>query len=210
MKIIDCQQGTDEWRAARAGIATASEFGAVLARPKDGRGEAVTRRNYRDRLVVERLAGRPVENGFTTAAIRQGTEREPTARVAYEIGRRTFISEVGVCLHDSIECGASPDGLIGSDGGVEIKCPEISAHIAYLKRTDEPPEYRAQIQGNLWITGRQWWDFISFNPEFPAALRMVVRRVQRDDAYIKQLELAVRLFMDEVRADEAELRAVAA
>jgi hypothetical protein len=210
MRIIDVQQGTDAWRLARAGLATASEFGAILARPKDGKGEATTRRNYRARLVVERLSGQPVSNGFESFATRQGTEREPSARAAYEITRRAFVSEVGVCVHDEIECGASPDGFIGDDGGVEIKSPELATHIEYLRRTDAPPEYKAQIQGNLWITGRRWWDFVSFNPDFPDGLRLVVHRVLRDEPYIKQLDLAVRLFMDEVRAEEAELRKLAA
>lgn len=208
MRIIECTQGTDEWKAARAGIATASEFAAILSKPKDGKGESTGRRNYRVRLVVERLSGRPIEGGFTSAATRQGTEREPSARAAYEIHTGNVVQEIGVCLHDELECGASPDGLVGDDGGVEIKCPELAAHLDYLRRKDEPPEYRAQIQGNLWITGRQWWDFVSFNPDFPPHLQLVVRRVQRDPKYIAALEFAVYLFMDEVRAEEAEVRAL--
>jgi hypothetical protein len=208
VKVIACTQGTDEWRAARAGIATASEFAAILSKPRDGKGEATGRRNYRVRLVVERLAGRPLEGGFTSAATRQGTEREPLAREAYETHTGNLVQEVGVCRHDELECAASPDGLISPDGGVEIKCPELAAHLDYIRRRDEPPEYRAQIQGNLWITGRQWWDFVSFNPDFPPHLQLVIRRVPRDEKYITGLELAVRLFMDEVRAEEAEVRAL--
>jgi hypothetical protein len=208
VKIIPCQQGTDEWRAARAGIATASEFGCILAKARSGNDEATTRRNYRVRLVVERLAGKPLEGGFATFATRQGTEREPLAREAYEVRTGNLVQEVGVCLHDELACGASPDGLVNDDGGVEIKCPELAAHLDYLRRKDEPPEYRAQIQGNLWITGRAWWDFVSFNPDFPPHLQLLVRRVPRDDKYIAGLEFNVRMFLGEVAEEEAAVRAL--
>lgn len=204
MKIVDCIQGTDEWKAARAGIATASSFDAVMA--KIASGEAATRRNYRVRLVVERLTGRPLEGGFTSAAIRQGHEREPDARAAYETHTKRFVSEVGLCLHDRLECAASPDGLVGDDGGVEIKCPELSAHLDYFNRKDEPPEYRPQIQGNLWITGRAWWDFVSFNPDFPEHMQLVIRRVYPNLDYQVQLAAEVDRFMCEVRAEVAKLR----
>lgn len=208
MRIIRCEQNTPEWRAARCGIATASEFAAILSKGRSG-DEATGRRNYRARLAVERLTGRPVENGFTSAATRQGHEREPVARLAYEF-RGDIVSDVGFCQHDELLCGSSPDGLVGDSGGVELKCPELSAHIAYWRRADEPPEYRAQIQGNLWITGREWWDFVSFNPDFPEPLQLLVRRVYRDDAYIAQLDLAVRLFLDEVEAEVEQLQRLAA
>jgi hypothetical protein len=208
MRVVDCLQGSPEWYAARAGIATASNFGDILARARSGSGEATTRRNYRARLVVERLAGKPVEGGFSNHATRQGQDREPMARDRYMVSSGNYVTQVGLCMHDTLECASSPDGLIDLTGGAEIKCPELSAHIDYLRRSDEPPEYRPQIQGNLWITGRQWWDFISFNPDFPTHLQLVVRRVMRDEKYITALELAVRLFMDEVRAEEAEIRAL--
>lgn len=203
--ILDCDQGSPEWFAARAGIATASCFSNILAKIKSG--EAADRRNYRARLVVERLTGKVID-GYQSAAMRQGTEREPIARAAYEARTRRFVETVGFIRHDEIECGGSPDGLIDDDGLLEIKCPELATHLAYLRLKAEPPEYTAQIQGNLWLSGRAWADFVSFNPDFPAHLQLIVRRVPRDDFYIKQLELMVRLFMDEVRAEEAEVRAL--
>ena len=207
MKISTYDQGTPEWHAARCGIATASGFADVLATVKTG--EAASRRNYRARLVVERLTGKAVET-FQTHAMRQGTEREPIARRAYEIQTGALVREVGFCRHDELEAGASPDGLIDDDGGLEIKCPELATHLSYLRIPGAPAEYIAQIQGCMWITGRAWWDFASFNPDFPPNLQLTVRRIARDDRYIAALALAVELFMAEVREEESALLQLAA
>lgn len=161
MIIIDHPQGSEEWLASRSGIATASCFADVMAVIKSG--EAASRRNYRAKLVVERLTGKPVK-GFVTKAMEQGTEREPLARVAYEAETGNSVSEVGLCRHDTLECGASPDGLIGDKGGLEIKCPELATHLEYLRLKTVPAEYFWQVQGGLWITGREWWDFVSSIP----------------------------------------------
>lgn len=198
MIIIDHPQGSEEWLASRSGIATASCFADVMAVIKSG--EAASRRNYRAKLVVERLTGKPVK-GFVTKAMEQGTEREPLARVAYEAETGNSVSEVGLCRHDTLECGASPDGLIGDKGGLEIKCPELATHLEYLRLKTVPADYFWQVQGGLWITGREWWDFVSFNPDFPENLQLAVRRVQRDEDAIKRLSAEVARFMDEVRAE---------
>ena len=198
MIIIDHPQGSEEWLASRSGIATASCFADVMAVIKSG--EAASRRNYRAKLVVERLTGKPVK-GFVTKAMEQGTEREPLARVAYEAETGNSVSEVGLCRHDTLECGASPDGLIGDKGGLEIKCPELATHLEYLRLKTVPVEYFWQVQGGLWITGREWWDFVSFNPDFPENLQLAVRRVQRDEDAIKRLSAEVARFMDEVSAE---------
>lgn len=205
MLLVDCIQGTPEWRAARCGIATASGFADVLATIKNG--EAAARRNYRAKLVVERLTGKVIDT-FQSAAMKQGVEREPLARDAYMVHSGNLVQQVGFMRHDTLEAGASPDGLIDDDGGLEIKCPELATHLAYLRLKAEPPEYTAQIQGCMWISGRAWWDFASFNPDFPPHLQLVVRRVPRDEKYIAGLALAVELFMGEVRAEEAEIRAL--
>lgn len=202
---IDCQQGSPEWFAARLGIASASCFSDILATIKTG--EAAARRNYRAKLVVERLTGKQIPT-FETAAMRQGIEREPLARAAYELRSGAWVDEVGFCRHDTLEAGASPDGLIGNDGGLEIKCPELATHLAYLRLQDVPPDYIPQVQGNLWITGREWWDFVSFNPDFPEHLQLMVKRVQRDDKYIKVLALAVEQFLAEVCEEEAYFRKI--
>lgn len=205
MKIIDFPQGTPEWLASRAGIATASEFSAIMARIKSG--EAAERRNYRAKLVVERLTKKPILT-FQSAAMKQGQEREPDARIAYMVRTGAVVDQVGLCRHDELEAGASPDGLISADGGLEIKCPELAAHLAYLRMKAEPQEYTWQIQGGMWITGRQWWDFVSYNPDFPEHLQLVVRRIRRDEAAIEQLAAEVAKFMDEVRAEEQQIRSL--
>lgn len=206
MKIFNVEQGTPEWFACRQGIATASCFANVLATIKSG--ESAERRNYRARLVIERLTGKTIKT-FQNAAMLQGTEREPDARAAYESHTRRFVDAVGFMRHDAIEAGASPDGLIDDDGLLEIKAPELATHLEYIQSAAEPAKYRPQIQGQLWISNRQWCDFVSFNPDFPPPLQLVIRRVQRDEKFIAGLALAVELFMSEVREEEAAVRKMA-
>jgi YqaJ-like viral recombinase domain len=203
MRVIECEQGSAQWLAERAGKATASEFASVMAKIKSG--EAAERKNYRTRLVVERLTGKPIPT-FQSAAMRQGTEREPDARMAYMIKTGAVVDQVGFCAHDTLSAGASPDGLIGADGGLEIKCPELSAHLEYLKLDREPKIYSWQIQGCMWITGRSWWDFVSYNPDFPEQLQLCVRRVQRDMEAIDLLEREVEKFLLEVDQEELLIR----
>lgn len=200
MKVINCPQRSEAWFAARLGIATASCFSSILATIKSG--ESAERRNYRARLVVERLTGKSIST-FTTAAMQQGVDREPLARAAYESRTGTFVDEVGFVRHDTLEAGCSPDGLIDADGCLEIKAPELAAHLEYLRLKAEPPKYTAQIQGQLWLAERDWCDFVSFNPDFPPHLQLIVRRIQRDEKYIAGLALAVELFMSEVREETA-------
>jgi hypothetical protein len=195
MKIIECTQGTPEWFSARCGVASASRFGAIMATVKTG--EAAERRNYKTDLVVERLTGRPLE-GFTSQAMKQGIEREPFARMAYEAQTGNIVQEVGFCRLEDMDAGASPDGLLGDDGGLEIKCPERSAHLRYLQQDAEPPEYTWQIQGGMWVTGRAFWDFVSWNPDFPEHLQLIVRRIKRNDDAIKKLSAEVTKFLAEV------------
>lgn len=204
MKIVSAEQKTEEWFAARLGKATASNFSKVLATIKSG--EASERRNYRVKLALERITGKQ-EEVFVNDAMRQGTEREPLARIAYEAHTGHMVEEVGFCLHDTLECGASPDGLIDADGGLEIKCPTPGKHFDYLRQKAEPPEYTAQIQGCMWITGRQWWDFVSYSPEFPDNASLIVRTIRRDNEYIDRLAAAVEAFMTEVRGDVDTIRA---
>jgi len=163
------EQGSIEWFQERAGKATASRFKDIIATIKSG--EAAVRRNYKAQLVVERLTGVAQET-YTNAAMQYGTETEPLARIAYEFRTDNKVSEVGFIQHKELLAGCSPDGLIGTDGGVEIKCPFQSAvHIETLLN-GMPKEHMAQIQGTLWITGRSWWDFVSFDPRLPAHLQL--------------------------------------
>lgn len=207
MKVFDCEQRSPEWFAARAGIATASCFASILATIKNG--EAAERRNYRARLVVERLTGRCVES-FSTPAMKQGTEREPLARDAYMVRTGNLVSEIGFIRHDEIECGGSPDGLVDDDGLLEIKAPELATHLEYLRLPAGacPSRYAAQVQGQLWLAERAYCDFVSYNPDFPEHLQLVVRRVPRDEKAIASIKFAVGLFMEEVRAEESEIRSL--
>lgn len=193
MRIIDAPQGSTQWLQARLGKATGSRFADVLA---GGRG--LTRRAYATQLALEIITGQPVET-YTSPAMELGVEREPVARAHYEALTGNFVTEVGFCLHDSLSCGVSPDGLIDEDGGLEIKCPRERTHVEYLSLPAEPACYTAQIQGCLWVTQRKWWDFVSFNPAFPPNARLIVRRVLRDEAYIRQLQESVQAFVLEVQ-----------
>ena len=198
-------QGSIEWFQARAGLATASRFKDVLAKIKSG--EAAVRKNYKAQLVVERLTGLAQET-YTNAAMQYGTETEPLARAAYEFRSDNQVEEIGFIRHKELLTGCSPDGLIGKDGGVEIKCPFQSAvHIETLLN-GMPPEHMAQIQGTLWITGRQWWDFVSFDPRLPAHLQIYIRRIERDGKYISDLETEVIAFLSEITETVEKLEAL--
>ena len=195
MRVLSAEQRSPEWFAARLGKATASQFANVLAAKT-----TAANRNYRVKLALERITGKQ-EEVYVNDAMKQGTEREPLARIAYEGLTGNLVEEVGLCLHDTLECGASPDGLIDAVKGLEIKCPTPGKHIEYLRIKAEPPEYTAQIQGCMWITGRTEWDFVSFCPEFPENAQLIVRTIQRDAAYIEKLAAAVEVFMQEVAAE---------
>ena len=200
MKVIDVSQGESEWFAARLGRPTGSVYSDVLAKGKDG-GKSVTRQKLIVKLALELATGKPATQGFKSQAMLDGTEREPFARALYESSRGVFVEEVGFCQHDTIFTGVSPDGLVGDDGLCEFKCPSEAVHRDYMLRKDEPPEYRAQIQGQMWVTGRKWTDFVSYHPDFPENAQLIVRRVHRDDAYITKLEAEVIKLNAEVQAE---------
>lgn len=198
-------QGSPEWHALRLGNATGSNFDACLAKGK-GLAEATTRRNYRIRLALERITGKSHESGFKSTHMDTGTEREPFARMAYEGQTGAIVEEVPYIPHKFLRAGVSPDGLVGSDGMVEIKCPSPAVHWEYLQLDGQPPsEYRAQIMGQMWVTGRQWVDFVSYSPDFPDALQLRVTRVVRDEAYITTLENEVSRFLADVEATVREI-----
>jgi putative phage-type endonuclease len=195
---VSAPQGSDEWRQERCGSATASCFDAVMAKIKVG--EAMTRIKYRLQLATERLTGIPVD-GYQNAAMRFGIETEPQARMAYEAMRGVIVDEVGFVKHPRIQnCGASPDGLVGDDGMVEIKCPESTTHLTWMEAGVVPSEHVAQIQGQMAVCERQWVDFVSFDPRFPPNLQLFIVRVSRDDNYIKTLETEVLAFLAGVDA----------
>lgn len=198
-------QGTEEWLAERVGFATASRFKDIMATIKTG--EAAARRNYRAQLVVERLTGKQ-QDSFQNDAMRHGTETEPDARIAYEATTGKLVGEVGFIKHNIISAGCSPDGLIGEDGGLEIKCPyQTAIHIETLL-TGMPSEHIAQIQGAMWITGRKWWDFVSFDPRLPEHLQLRIERIERDASFIAKLESQVEIFLREVNENVRALQSL--
>lgn len=197
-------QRTNEWFSARLGKVTASRIADVCARTKSGWGAG--RKNYMAELVAERLTGARSE-GFTNAAMQWGTDMEPEARIAYEFYRDASVAETGFVPHPSIaDTGASPDGLVGDDGLVEIKAPNTATHLETLLGGELPQKYFFQIQWQLACTGRQWCDFCSFDPRLPESMRLFVRRIPRDDTCIRNLEKEVQQFLSELREIVSELR----
>jgi putative phage-type endonuclease len=201
-------QGTPEWLLARAGHVTASRFKDVLATVRVG--EAAGRRDYRWQLVTERLTGLPQES-YTNTAMQWGTDHERAARDAYDAHTGELVALEGFVLHSDIPwVGCSPDGFVGTDGAVEIKCPYGSVVHVQTISGGMPSEHRAQVQGVLWVTGRDWCDFISYDPRMPEKLQLHVERVKRDDAYIEKLEAEVRKFLVEVEQMHMQLLVMAA
>jgi len=191
MNIVDCQQGTPEWLAARAGKVTASMISAVLMKP-----ETAGFRDYQAQLVAEILTGKAQGSDFTNAAMQFGTETEPLARSAYEAHNGFSVDEMGMVIHPTIDrAGASPDGLVGDLGLVEIKCPKVATHLAYLVAGVVPTTYKNQMSWQMACTGRDWCDFVSFRPDLPENLQLFVVRYQRDPAKIAEMETAVVSFL---------------
>ncbi len=199
MQQSEDEQRTEEWFTIRLGKATGSRFKDVMTKVKYGESAAV--KNYRAQLVSERLTGMK-EEGFTTTAMQWGIDNEDTARLRYELHSGEIVDECGFFQHESLPAGASPDGLIGSDGLLEIKCPNTATHIETLKIQNVPKTYYWQVMGQLWITGRQWCDFVSFDPRMPENAQLFVKRVERDDEAIAELEESVRDFLIEVDREE--------
>lgn len=196
MKIVDCIQGEPEWFAARVGKVSASRIGDLTAKTKSG--YSTSRANYAAELVAERLTGVKAEK-YSNGAMQWGTEQEPVARTMYEFMRNATVTEVGLVLHPTIDMAcASPDGLVGDDGLVEIKCPLTSTHIETLLGGSIDGKYMKQMQWQMACTGRQWCDFASFDPRLPADMQLHVTRVNRDGAMIVELEREVRSFIAEV------------
>jgi len=189
-------QGSPEWFAARVGKLTASRMADAMAKVKAGYG--ASRANLMAEIVVERLTGQKTE-GFTNAAMQHGIDTEPHARAAYEFHTDNTVELIGFVDHPSIAMfGASPDGLIGSAGLLEIKCPGSAAHIGVLLRGAIPGKYQTQMATQLACTGREWCDFVSFDPRLPEEMRLFVKRVQRDESECGRLEREVELFLGEV------------
>jgi putative phage-type endonuclease len=197
------EQRTDDWFAARLGKVTASKVADVVAKTKSG--YSASRDNYMAQLVCERLTGKPTE-GFSNAAMAWGTETEPLARAAYEAKMDVLVDEVGFVDHPTIiMSGASPDGLVGVDGLIEIKCPNSATHIDTLLSQEVPKKYMDQMFWQMACTGRQWCDFVSYDPRLPEDLQLFIKRIPRDNQYIQTLELEIIGFLTETAEKVAKL-----
>ena len=199
------EQRTAEWFAQRLGKVTASKVADVIARTKTG--YSASRENYLAQLVVERFTGQPTES-YTNAAMQWGTDQEPFARAAYENATGVLVEECGLVLHPEIsDSGASPDGLVNDDGLIEIKCPSTATMIETLLDDKIPGKYITQMQWQMACTGRQYCDFVCFDPRMPEGLQLYIKRIERDDAYIADLASEIRKFLAEVEAKVDALKA---
>jgi putative phage-type endonuclease len=205
MKTVEVQQGTAEWKAARAGMITASRICDVIAKIKSG--EAASRRDYKAQLVVERLTGLPAEDGYTNAAMQWGNEQEPFARAAYEFKYGVMVDQVGFVGHPIVvTAGASPDGLVNEDGLVEIKCPKTATHLQYILDGRVPAQYVPQMQWQMECTGRDWCDFVSYDPRIPKEhLQLFVARLHKSAEYCVTLCAEVMALDQEVEEMLARL-----
>ena len=192
---IEIIQGSTEWFYQRLGKVTASRVADVIAKTKSG--YSASRDNYMAQLICERLTNTQGES-FTNAAMQWGTETEPLARSAYE-AHAEMVEEVGFVQHPKIEqAGASPDGLVGLFGMLEIKCPNTATHIDTLLSQIVPTKYITQMQWQMRCCERQWCDFVSFDPRLPQDLQLFVKRIDFDAAYVATLEEEVNLFLKEL------------
>lgn len=199
-------QRTSEWFAQRAGKVTASRVADVVARTKTG--YSASRDNYLAQLVVERMTGAAVES-YSNAAMQWGTDQEPFARAAYEMAQGVMVEETGFVPHPTIDMsGASPDGLVGDDGLVEIKCPNTAGMIDALLGAEVPAKYIHQMQWQMACTGRAWCDYVVFDPRMPEGLRLFIKRIKRDDAIISTLETEISKFLAEVSDRVTKLEAL--
>ena len=201
------EQGTAEWFAERCGKVTASRIADMMAKTKTGYGAG--RKNYLAQLTVERITG-TVEDSFTSPAMRWGTETEPMAREAYQEATLTPVTEVGFIPHPNWpdDAGASPDGLVGDDGLVEIKCPNTATHIETLKTGVIADKYVKQMQWQMACTQRHWCDFVSFDPRMPEGLNIWIKRVERDKDAIVEIEQELEAFLADLQADVEALEAM--
>jgi putative phage-type endonuclease len=189
MILVDIDQLSDDWFEARGAIPTASGFDRIVT----SRGEpSKQQKAYLYQLAGESILGRK-EEGYTNYAMQRGIELEPEARGYYELVKGVEVQQVGLCYPDKkMKYACSPDGLVGDDGMIEIKCPVIHTHVEYLLNNKIPTAYIQQVQGSLLITGRDWCDFMSYYP----GLRALIVRVERDEKFIKKLSNELDSFCD--------------
>lgn len=200
MQIVrDMIQGSDEWLELRAGKITASNFSKVMAK-----GAGKTRKSYMYQLAAEIITGEPIET-YKNAAMEWGNECEPQARAMYELDQNVTVKEVAF-VHGPEMVGVSPDGEVGDEGLLEIKCPATTTQIERFLADKFPTTYKAQVQGQLWVCEREWCDFLSFDPRIDGDASYWLTRVVRDDDYITELAKEVEIFKQELLSIVDKLR----
>ena len=193
------EQGTPEWHELRRGKVTASRVADILAKTKTG--PSASRQNYLIELALQRIT-KTIEPSYTNAAMEWGTATEPQARVAYEVATHNFVDQVPFIDHPTIKgFGCSPDGLVGADGLLEIKCPNSATHWEYFKSKEPPKKYFIQMQAQMAVTGAKWCDFVSFDPRMPERSQLLVVNVHRDSEFILYMEAEIKQFLNEVEAE---------
>ena len=197
-------QRTEEWYSVRIGRVTASRVADIMAKTKSG--PSASRKNYMAELVCERLTGTKADS-FTSSAMQWGIDNEAAARQAYEAQMFADVAQIGFVDHPSIKmAGCSPDGLVGDDGLIEIKCPNTATHIETLISGEADKKYFAQMQMQMSCTGRAWCDFVSYDPRLPVDLMLFIKRVPRDDAFIAEMEAEITAFLSELDETVEKLR----
>ncbi|WP_367863706.1 lambda exonuclease family protein [Pseudomonas guariconensis] len=201
------EQRSAEWFAARLGCVTASRVKDVMASGRGGAPSA-TRKNYMMELLCERLTGQSGGADLSrNAAVQRGVELEPFACMAYEADKGLMVVETGLVMHPTIAgFGASPDGLVGDDGVLEIKCPNTATHIATMQSERHDPQYEWQMLAQMACTGRAWADFVSYDDRLPEPLQYVCHRFERDFKRIREMESEIKAFLEELSDLEKEMR----
>jgi len=202
MKIHDCIQGSPEWHLLRLGMVTGSRFKDAQAQNRQKTGPGETSIKYMAELIAERIKLEPAES-YTSEAMQWGTATESEARMHYQEATDNIVTQVGFVQRDEY-VGCSPDGLVGSDGMVEIKCPNSATHLKYVMIGGLPRDYEVQVQGNLWVCERQWCDFVSYDPRLEHSFYYKFR-VERDDEYIAKLESKIDMFVTEMQKELEKL-----
>ncbi len=201
------EQRSAEWFAARLGCVTASRVKDVMASGRGGAPSA-TRKNYMMELLCERLTGQSGGADLSrNASVQRGVELEPFACMAYEADKGLMVVETGLVMHPTISgFGASPDGLVGDDGVLEIKCPNTATHIATMQSERHDPQYEWQMLAQMACTGRAWADFVSYDDRLPEPLQYVCHRFERDFKRIREMESEIKAFLEELSDLEKEMR----
>ena len=204
--ISNNTQGTQEWLNDRLGKATGSKASIIISKGRTKGTESITRRNYKYQLAIERITNVCGELEFTNRHIERGKELENIARRVYEIQTRKMVEEIGFCYPENEWYGCSVDGLIDHDGIQEIKCPIPAIHYSYIENNQLPEEYLPQVLHNLYTTGRQYCDFVSYNETMPDKLKLFVVRFEPNEAQLAQYKEQLFIFLEEVNKLTSEIQ----